>query len=89
MPVTSVVDGGQNDTLTRFLTQRGITRVDTVIVSHADADHFGGISLLLSDLSFEVGHVYLNPDSRETALWDDFLSVTEDAQNRGTKPKPR
>ena len=59
--------------------------MDTVIVSHADADHFAGISLLLSDPSFEVGHVYLNPDSRQTALWDDFLSVMEDAQIRGTK----
>ena len=81
----SVIDGGNNDTLIRFLNHRGITRVDTVIVSHADADHFGGISLLLSDPSFEVGHVYFNPDSRETALWDDFLSVMEDAQIRGTR----
>ena len=81
----SVIDGGNSDTLMLFLTQRGITRVDTVIVSHADADHFAGISLLLSDPSFEVGHVYLNPDSRQTALWDDFLSVMEDAQIRGTK----
>ena len=81
----SVVDGGNGDTLIRFLNQQGITRVDIVIVSHADSDHFGGVSLLLSDPNFNVGHVYVNPDSRETALWDDFLSVMEDAQDRGVK----
>ena len=81
----SVIDGGNGDTLIRFLTHRGITRVDTVIVSHADADHFGGISLLLSNHRFEVGHVYLNPDSRETELWNDFVSVMKDAQIRGTR----
>ena len=81
----SVIDGGNGDTLVRFLAQQGIRRVDTVIVSHADADHFGGISLLLSDPNFDVGHVYINPDSRETALWDDFLCVMEDAQGRGVK----
>ena len=40
---------------------------------------------MLSDPDFEVGHVYVNPDSRETALWADFLAVMEDAQDRGAK----
>ena len=57
----SVIDGGPRDTLLRFLTDRNITRVDTVILSHADADHLEGISLLLSNTDFEVGQVFLNP----------------------------
>ena len=81
----SVIDGGGDDTLVRFLSDKGITYVENVIVSHADADHFGGISLLLSDASFQVDKVYLNPDRRDTALWNDFASVMTDAKKRGTK----
>ncbi len=82
---TAVIDGGRGDTLVRFLDERGITRIDTVIVSHVDADHFGGVSLLLSDTMFEVGSVFVNPDSRNSDLWRDFLTVMCDAQRRGTK----
>ena len=80
----SVVDGGRGDTLPRFLRERRIERVDTAIVSHADADHFGGISLLLSSDDFEVGQVFLNPDVRGTRLWGDFLAVMTAAAERGT-----
>ncbi len=80
-----VIDGGSRDTLLQFLAERGISRVDTVIVSHVDADHFGGISLLLSDLDFQVGEVFLNPDPRDTDLWRDFVSVMRDARARGVR----
>ena len=80
-----VIDGGQGDTLPRFLISRGIRQVDTVIVSHADADHFGGISLMLSTADFKVGQVFVNPDIRETRLWADFVSVMRSAKQRGTK----
>lgn len=81
----SVIDGGGDDTLVRFLSDKGITYVENVIVSHADADHFGGISLLLADASFQVDRVYLNPDPRDTVLWNDFVSVMVDAKRRGTE----
>lgn len=80
-----IVDGGQGDTLARFLIDRDIYRIDTVIVSHADADHIGGISLLLSTANFQVGRVFVNPDIRETRLWEDFVSVMRAARERGTK----
>lgn len=82
-PHVSVIDGGRGDTLLRFLAEQGITRVDTVLVSHADADHFGGISLLLSNTDLQVGRVLVNPDVRETELWRDFVSVMIDAKRRG------
>ena len=81
----SVIDGGQGDTLLRFLSDQGISRVDTVLVSHVDADHFGGVSLLLSSTEFQVGRVFVNPDSRQTELWRDFVSVMNDARERGTE----
>ena len=80
-----MIDGGGNDTLVRFLSDRGINHVENVIVSHADADHFGGVSLLLSDANFQVAKVYLNQDPRNTGLWNDFVSVMVDAKKRGTE----
>lgn len=79
-----MVDGGRGDTLPRFLRERRIKRIDTAIVSHADADHFGGISLLLSSDHFAVGQVFLNPDVRGTRLWEDFAAVMVAAKERGT-----
>lgn len=81
----SVIDGGGDDTLVRFLSDRGISQIENIIVSHADADHFAGVSLLLSDDDFKVAKVYLNQDPRETRLWNDFVSVMLDAKARGTK----
>ena len=81
----SIVDGGAEDTLSKFLFERSISHIDTIIVSHADADHFAGISLILSDVDIQVEKVYVNPDSRETDLWEDFIAVMRDAKSRGTE----
>lgn len=81
----SIIDGGQGETLPMFLIARGICQIDTIVVTHADADHFGGISLLLSSNEFQVRRVYINPDCRKTRLWDDFVCVMLSAKRRGTK----
>ena len=81
----SIIDGGQKETLMRFLDERRIHKIDTIIVSHADADHFGGISLLLANSKFRVGQVFVNPDPRNSKVWEDFVSVMVDAKRRGVK----
>ena len=80
-----IIDGGQGKTLPKFLIDRGICQIDTIIVTHADADHIGGISLLLLDEVFQVGQVFVNPDVRETSLWLDFVSAMVSAKKRGTR----
>ncbi len=62
-------------------------QIDTVLLPHADADHFGGISVLLSNKEVRVDHVLLNPNDRETELWRDFVSVMRDAKERGVALK--
>ncbi len=81
----SIVDGGQGETLPAFLISQGIRQIDTIIVTHADADHIGGLSLLLSNDSFQVRRVFVNPDIRKTKLWDDFVSVLISASQQGTE----
>ena len=80
-----IIDGGRHGALLRFLEERKFKCIDTVIVSHVDADHLGGISLLLGNVDFQVKQVYVNPDRRDTDLWRDFASVMTDARRRGTK----
>lgn len=80
----SVIDGGRGRSLLEFLEQREIHRIDDILVSHADADHMNGVSMVLSDSRFSVRHIYLNPDKRDKRLWNDFASELKDAKQRGT-----
>ncbi|VTR99776.1 ComEC/Rec2 family competence protein [Tuwongella immobilis] len=50
-------------TVAPFLWQRGIARIDGVILSHADLDHFNGLLALLD--RFSVGQIYLSPTFRQ------------------------
>ena len=70
----SIFDGGRTGTLTKFLSERGIDSVDTIVVSHADADHFSGILRLMRNSDVKVQRVFVNPDNRDSDLWDDFRS---------------
>lgn len=45
--------------ISSVLWQRGITHIDAIVISHADADHFNAIPGLLE--RFSVGAVYVSP----------------------------
>lgn len=45
-----------------YLWSRGLTRVDSVVISHADVDHYNALPQLFEQ--FEVGAVYVSP-----AMW--------------------
>lgn len=82
---TVIVDAGQGDTLLEFLEHRGITEIDAILVSHADADHIGGVLALLSQRDIAVRSVFLNTETlRRTALWQAFRVALADARTRQT-----
>lgn len=65
------------------LRRRGIRCVDTVVVSHADADHCGGVITLLLDPVIHVRRVLLNPDAaKRTGAWEDLMIALRDAETR-------
>ena len=76
---TVVVDAGPRSHLIKFLEDQKVTRVDAILVSHADADHVGGLMALLSkarkDSAFTIGRICVNPDPREGQLWNDDVSL--------------
>lgn len=69
-----VIDAGIGPTLLDFLTQNDIENISTVIISHADKDHIGGLVGILSSGEFTFSDIYLNTDSnKESAAWDDLI----------------
>lgn len=78
-----VIDAGPGTALLEFLTQQGITKIDVLLISHADRDHIKGvISLLESQMS--MGVVQLNTDSeRETDTWDNLTYELNHANKIG------
>jgi len=58
-----VVDAPVGTTLLETLRLLKISRIDTIILSHADKDHVAGVSTLLTSEKFEVSTLYVNADS--------------------------
>ncbi len=70
----TVVDAGRGSTLLEFLTIENINKIDLLIISHADADHIGGVISLLSSRKILVNKVHLNTNSEQgSKIWDDLL----------------
>lgn len=71
---TVVIDAGIGPTLLDFLTQNDIAHISTIIISHADKDHIGGLVGILSSGEFTFSDIFLNTDSdKESSAWDDLL----------------
>ena len=80
---TILIDGGllsdfRDDgrrVIAPFLWGQGLNRVDTVIGTHAHADHLGGLYFVLDN--FQVGELLLGPISTGTELEDGLLAIAE------------
>ena len=67
-------DAGKQ-TLLPHLRHAGITRLDAVVVTHADSDHIGGLPALLRAVS--VGTVLHNGQTSDTNLFDEVVHLTD------------
>ncbi len=56
---TMLVDGGRDERLLPLLADRGIRRVDAVVLTHAHPDHCGALPQLVEQ--FDVGGVWITP----------------------------
>lgn len=71
---TALIDGGLSaDTLRKRLHRLGVSRVDYVIATHADADHIGGLPAVLQD--FAVSKVLWNGVGKDTQIFESFLDL--------------
>ena len=79
----AVFDAGQRTQLIDFLRQKSIRKVEYVVLSHADADHIGGLIAILSDDELHIDKVYLNGNSdKSTKIWETLLYALDDAKHK-------
>jgi competence protein ComEC len=78
----AVVDAAPGGTAEQILSDYGVSRVDDVVISHADDDHLGGLPTLL--LQFDVRRVWINQDAaRSGRAWDAARAALRVAQASG------
>lgn len=58
-----------------FLWSKGIRRIDSVIISHPDADHFNGLAFILE--RFHPEKLWINGDIRKNKKYTELLALAE------------
>jgi len=73
-----VIDTGPGSHLLEYLDQQRIKRIDTILISHSDKDHIGGLAGLLTQEDVEIGRICLNTDAiKRTDSWEDVLWILD------------
>lgn len=80
---TVLIDAGPGPYVLEYLRQQGITALDAILISHADADHLKGLIALLGE-EIDVGEVRLNSDAlKGSKTWDSVLWELESRETAG------
>lgn len=83
--VNIVIDAGAGTSLLEFLRQEGITHVDSVLVSHADGDHIGGLIGLIESNQVTIDKIRVNSDAtKKSKLWEHLLFVLDNCSCKST-----
>lgn len=85
---TMLVDAGNNEYgegLVTYLTNQGITKIDYLIGTHPDADHIGGLDIVINKL--EIGKVYMPKKQNNTKTFEDVLRAISKKGLKITSPK--
>lgn len=73
-----LIDAGNNDmgdTVVSYLKHLGVTTLEAVIATHPDADHIGGLDVVIN--AFKVNNVYAPKVSHTTQTYKDFLTAVK------------
>ncbi len=67
---TTVFDVGTGQRLYYYLLQNNITNISSIIISHTDSDHIGGLTELILSEQISINTIYINPDpTKNTETW--------------------
>ena len=77
-----LVDVGPRNGVLEYLRNSGITKINKILISHADDDHIGGLIGLISSDEIEIELIRINTDSRkQSKIWDDLLILLSSKQH--------
>src|SRR5713226_5289678 len=80
---TVIIDCPASSTLMATLRYLKIREIASIIISHADSDHIGGVTNLLSNPDIKVQQVFLNVDAlKRTEVWQDLRFTLRDVRKR-------
>lgn len=80
----TLIDAGPGGAVLEYLRREQITQISNVIISHADADHIGGLSAILAQKDLSVGRIIWNGDSaKQSQLWKNLIYQLADLQDAG------
>ena len=83
-----LVDAGNNNNGTEvqmYLQQQGIEHLDYVIGTHPDADHIGGLDVIL--YKFDCDTIFMPDYEKETRTYEDVLQAMEQKGYTCTQPE--
>lgn len=79
-----IIDIPAGTRLANALVENDCTQVRHLVLSHADNDHIGGATQLLSDKSIKVDKIWINPDVvKESETYKDLLILAQERQRQG------
>jgi beta-lactamase superfamily II metal-dependent hydrolase len=85
----TIIDCASGTSVNDVIEELEIKTIDTVLISHGDQDHVGGLIQLLLNKNVEVRKIYINPDvpkTRHTKLWEDLrIAIADSLERASTK----
>jgi beta-lactamase superfamily II metal-dependent hydrolase len=79
----TVIDCAPGSVLLDTLNYLNVHEIMHLFLSHADADHIGGLMSLLSEPRIKIHNIYLNPDAfKRNSVWVGFRIALKDARLR-------
>ena len=83
-----LIDAGDNNqgiNVQSYLETQGISKIDYVIGTHPDADHIGGLDVVIS--SFECGKILMPDEKKDTKTYKDVIEAIDDKKYKVTLPE--
>lgn len=83
-----LIDAGDNDQGTAvqsYLESQGVTTLDYVIGTHPDADHIGGLDVVL--YKFDCKTVIMPDFEKDTRIYDDVVQTMKQKRYKNTLPE--
>lgn len=83
-----LIDAGNNSKGTKvqaYLENQGIDHLDYVIGTHPDADHIGGLDVII--YKFDCGKVMMPDYSKDTQTYDDVIQAAKSKDYQIAHPK--
>ena len=83
-----LIDAGYKhnaDEIVAYLKNKGVSRLEYVILTHGDKDHVGGMADVLR--SFEVGQVLISPKKEKSEYYSDMVAVMQEKNSSCVSPE--